>query len=368
MGIYRIVGDRLLNDKEYLQETIRNIPKPDGLGMSEFSLTLDHVINSLAPPHAEPSLLEPSSATGFAPIGIGKPLTIQIRHIYTGKFPEAGMFKDKDVAIFSSLKDYSEFAAATRALNYLQKDTDAHSHIHTFDATIQGTPIIAYYPSVLSNSLSLTLEIAVDDFPEDVVKVLSESISGAAKIPLLLPYAGYLFAADSVIRIAGSIGNRLFDTHAEFSISESINFDLPGSPSATADFRLLCRSDGLAADYRYVDGQGLISRTSGHSYTGDQPYVVISLNGAVQEDLVDFAASAASAGVLKRFFDISEEGQSSIKDLMEGLMLLSDWRFREKAVKLDDAIAALPDGAERTKLMQKRDAIIANINNKALKP
>jgi len=75
MGIYRIVGDRLLNDKEFLQETIRNIPKPDGLGMSEFSLTLDHVINSLAPPHAEPSLLEPSSATGFAPIGIGKPLT-----------------------------------------------------------------------------------------------------------------------------------------------------------------------------------------------------------------------------------------------------------------------------------------------------
>lgn len=370
MAIYRIVGDQLLSDKEYLKRTLRHIPAPPPAVLGQFSLTLDHVIDSIAPlPVAPPAITPAAPTTGFTPIGIGKPLTIQIRHVYPGKFPEPGLFKKKDIAIFSSLKDYSEFAPATRALNYLKRRSVSREDIKTFDATTNGSPVIAYYPSVMSSSLSLTIEIAVDDFPDTVVSVLSSSISSASKIPLLLPYAGYLFAAESVVRIAGSIGNTLFDSSAEFTISESINFDLPGGLNAQADFRLLCHSESLAANYKYVDGTGLISRTNGKRYDGDLPYIVISLNGAVQDDLTGFAATAASAGVLKKFFDISEEGQSSTKDLLDGLALLSDWRYREKAMKLNATLANLPaDSPDKARLTQKRDALVANISHQELKP
>ena len=58
---------------------------------------------------------------GFTPIGPNKPLTVEIRHVYTGKFPERAMFGHRgDMAVVSGVKNYSAFDATARAVNFLE--------------------------------------------------------------------------------------------------------------------------------------------------------------------------------------------------------------------------------------------------------
>src|SRR5437763_7017666 len=59
---------------------------------------------------------------GFEPIGMGKPLTVQLRHIYTGNKAE-GFWGTKDMLVASAMKTMSTYDAAPRAINFLVPKT-----------------------------------------------------------------------------------------------------------------------------------------------------------------------------------------------------------------------------------------------------
>jgi hypothetical protein len=311
---------------------------------------------------------EDGAITQFEAIGIGRPLTIEIRHVYTGRFPKSGgLFGgDKDVALVSGVKDYSVFAASARALNLISRSVKARAHLRG-SAFEDGTPIVLYSPAVMADSLTLSIEFAVDRFPGEFVQQVGRSLKALAGVPLMLPFSGYLMGAGEVARIAGDLGDALFDGRPSFSITEAINFDRPGATIATADFRILSHDPLLAGHHRFKDGIGLVD-ASGAPYQGDEPYVVISLDGKARPHLESFAASIASAAVLERFFAVKSGGTASIDTLMESIRLASDMRLRNQAEALKRQIDALPPGKERDRLLLQRESALKNIQSPDLRP
>ena len=105
--------------------------------------------------------------TQFEPIGMGKPLTIEIRHIYTGQFPKTrrvfrnGLLPDRarDMLVTSAVRSQTVAAAAPRAVNVLEQDVKPHSHWNNPSAVKRGTRLVYYSPAQLDRQTDLTLEV-----------------------------------------------------------------------------------------------------------------------------------------------------------------------------------------------------------------
>jgi len=304
---------------------------------------------------------------GFEPIGKGKPLQVVIDRIYTGKYPKkGGLFGSaSDVAVVSGVKDYSVFAASTRALNVLTKDVRARSHVRG-TAFEDGTPLVLYSPAVMTDSLTLTVEIAVDSFDSGLFDTVAKGFSAAAGIPLMLPYSGYLLGASEVLKLAGGVGDALFDGRPAFSITETLNFGLPGRPLAIADHWLLTHNQDLNG-FSYDAQKGLID-SNGAPYAGDDPYVVLTLDGKERPELNKFTPTAASAAILQKFFNMKDRTAASVETIVEGMQLVSDLRLRKKAETLKARAEAATDPTAKASLNAELEAVLKNIDNEALKP
>lgn len=356
MSMFRVVGDHVVSEPDYARAAFEAAGRE---GSAPFDVRLGG---------GRTLSVDPGAAVPFQPIGRGLPLTVMLRDVYTGAHPRSGLFgRKKDVAVVSGLKNYDVFDASSRALNFVAQDIPSHSHATMPSALGQGTAIVAYSPAVVTDSQILTIEFAVDSFPQDLFDKLSSAFSTLSGMPILLPYAGYLMGASGLVKLAGDLGEALFDGHPAFSATGSIDFNIPGLPAATADFRILA-GQGLDADgYRYVPGKGLVDQ-AGQTYAGDIPYAVISLDGTERPDLAAFSPTVASAAVLQRFFGLKDGAEASIDTLVQGLQLASDLHYRAKALAKKAQIDGLPAGADAAALQADYAALVKNIANDQLRP
>ena len=364
MATFRVVDDLVLSESEFRKNAAEIDRHREARVAREAKQPLDLGLGRVLPERLPPQ----DEEVAFEPIGFGKPLTIELRHVYTGRFPGGGgLFglSKKDVAVVSGLKDYSVFAASARALNLIQQGATASSMLSQ-SAFEDGTPVIAYSPSVVADSLTLTIEFAIDSFPGELIEQVSQGLKSLAGVPMMLPYAGVLLGAGEVVRLGAGLGDALFDGSPAFSITETINFDRPGSARAQADFRILSHSPELV-ELKYQDGIGLVD-DRGWIYVGDEPYIVISLDGRPRPHLADFTPTLASAAVLKRFFEMKDRTSASIEAIMSGMKLASDMRYRDQADALQRRIDALSDGPDKARLVTQREAVLKNIGNEFLRP
>jgi hypothetical protein len=123
MAIYYAYGDALASKDEIyskaadgkLQNFQKDLISKKKKAKLEFSFgtaTADNVLRSFVPDRGK--------RIDLKPIGIGKPLTVQIRHIYSGNKAE-GYFRSKDMLVASAMKSISTYDAAPRAVNFLVK-------------------------------------------------------------------------------------------------------------------------------------------------------------------------------------------------------------------------------------------------------
>ena len=142
---------------------------------------------------------------------------------------------------------------------------------------------------------------------------------------------------------------------------------MPGSAPVQADFRVLANSALQADRYHYKDGQGLVDAHGG-LYDGDEPYVVVSLDGKANPRLEKFAPTVASAAILSRFFQIKDGQQAAIDTFVDGMTLASDMKYRDRGKTLQAEIAAATDddGAKAT-LQAELAAVKKNIMNMDLR-
>jgi hypothetical protein len=328
------------------------------------------------------NLIKPKATPGGAiiqprEIGIGKPLTVQLRHVYTGNQAK-GFWGDQDMLVVSAMKSLATYDAAPRAINYLVPKATNNRNFRTPAATDAGTPLICYSPALAQSSSVVTVEVMFHGFPQETFDAVARAFSMAAGIPVFAPASAYLVAASVVTKLAGNIGKSLTSGTPALKRTEEITFVTPGSMTAAAGFALMIADDvpeSLLRDYR-VNARGQLVRVDDEkrAYDGPHCYAVISLDGRAHTDYEEFTPVAASAAQLDRFYNIHDGSSQVLDQLVEGLRLYHDLKFREKAARTKQRLQALEhQGVTKTdpeyqEELAQYHAYVANIGNQDLKP
>ena len=341
-------------------------------------MSLYRVIGSeLVAQDAPPSRLESIRESVNLPlaaaeaIGTGKPLSIVIRHLYTGRFPKVSVFgtSRKDLLVTTAVRDvFTTFNAAPRAINILKRRISQRTDIKGLDATESGTPLVFYSPAVTMVSTTATVEMSFDDFPDQLVTRIGSAIASAGGIPLFGPYGPVMIGVGHAIKLASTVVNSLSDATAEFSVSERLEFELPDGAPLVAGHLVLCEETFDPTPFTFKVGAGLLD-ADGKAYAGDEPYVVLLLDGRQQDGFKDFTPTAATAALLERFLQQKDGSDVVINSIVEAVKLYSDLRFRKEADRLAGQLEALdPASAPYATLKKKIDALLANVGEQLLKP
>jgi hypothetical protein len=312
----------------------------------------------------------------FKPIGLGLPLSVMVREVYTGKYPKGSVFgsKKEDMILTSAIKSIATMEAKPRALNFLKKKVSVKSRIERPGATEEGTPHIFYSPALLERSLTLDITVAFDSFDQEIFNQIGETFTSAAGIPLFVTQSFYLIAAGMITKLIGKIGEAIFDSTPEFNSSDALDIYLPGKPPLPAGYILITSDNVDAVDPNFrtkykVSKEGTVVEVANPQtiYKGDIPYVVISVDGTQDDELKKFTPTAASAAVISRFFNIREGKSVPFELMIEALKLYNDISFRKQIEQLNKQIEEMPEGQAKEDLKKKRDALKSNILEELLK-
>jgi len=376
MAIYYAYGDALVSkDEIYSKVAAGKLQKfqKDLAGRAENAklefrfgtATAKNVLRSfVADPGGQP--------IGFEPIGIGKPLTVQIRHIYTGNRAQ-GFWGTKDMLVASAMKSISTYDAAPRAVNFLIAKTKNNRNFRTVDATDKGSPLVCYSPALAQSSSVVTVEVMFSSFPKETFDAVSQAFSAAAGVPVFAPASGYLVAAGIVTKLLGNIGKSLSDGTPALKQTEEITFVTPGSNVAVPNFALLLSDaapPSLRQDYK-VNSKGALARKEDEDrlYDGEYPYAVISLDGRENDEFKAFAPTAASAAQLDKFYNINDGSSQPVGALVDALKLYNDMKFRDKATNAAEKLKGMDKNSDEYKnLLAQYNAYMSNIGTKELKP
>lgn len=308
--------------------------------------------------------------SAFTEIGFGKPLLIQIRHLYTGCYPKESFFRrSKDLLVTSALRDLAVYNASPRAVNFIQRDVATGLNLQVPRAYDQGTPVIYYTPAITASSIILTIDISFDNFPEELVKSASTALFGLAGVPMFMPYAGYLMGASTVVKLASEYGNALFDSGPAFSATVRLDFDMPGAAESQSNFRVICEPDFDPTSLNFEEGKGLVT-SEGKRYDGKSPYVVVSLDGKNRDnEFGHFTPTLATAALLQRFYSSREKSEATLDGISGVAKVFNDIQFREKALAVKQKMTGIAADSEEHKLLKTRfEALVANIGSDDLKP
>lgn len=316
--------------------------------------------------------LSAEAVTPWEPLGLGKPLTIDIRELYTGKEPGGWMGDSKPMLVTSAVKSSAVFDAKPKAINFQTTRTERYSRLNRPRASETGTPVVFYSPAILDRSLTVDVSVVFNKFNQEWFDVVGGAFKAAAGVPVFLTHSAYLLAAGEITRIAGAIGEQLFDGEPAFEASEAIDILLPGTTPAVAGFMLLTPRDVDAwephfrTNYHVADGK--LVDAHGAAYGGDMPYVILAVDGTNREDLASFAPTASSAAVLSKFYGLNDGNRLSLDPLLDALKLYNDFRYRTELDKLDAQIGREKDSAAKEQLAEKRAALLKNIVTDVMKP
>jgi hypothetical protein len=371
MAIYHSLGTALVTKEELLEKRQEmEMLKAGNLQEITFSTGSASLKAATAPMHI---LAEDAAPTAFSPIGLGKPLTVRIGSVFPGNLPpKGGLFgKKRGVMISSAVKSWQSFEAQPRALNILKQRAEKNEAIPGPAATEEGTPLVFYSPALTDRSLILTLEMAFDNVDESFFAGMGQVFQSAGGLPIFASAQPYLLAAGVLFNLGGAIGNAIFDSRAEFQATEGLYFNVPGEEITPAGFALVTRSplDEATLKSHFIRDTGeMVENTSGAPYRGDVPYVVVSLDGTEDTKLESFSATAASAGLMKQFYNVREGSSTSSEILVDALKYYNDFRYRKEAQELQARLAAETDEEKKKEIQAKLDAVLKNIQTPWFKP
>ncbi|TWU58804.1 hypothetical protein Poly51_15840 [Rubripirellula tenax] len=373
MGMFYAYGGALIDENEILAKTesgefasfARSAMKAPADAAMDFStgrLTAAEIRGSMVSPVA--------TRTPFEPIGIGKPLTIEIRHVYTGRYPKKNLFhRSADMVVTSAIKSSPVVNEASTAINFLRKDVQARSGFSTPHADEFGTPVVFYTSALTMRNSSLTIKFGFDEFPGAEFEQFSQVLSTAAGLPLFAPASLHLHGASAMTQLIGRLGESLFDRRTAFRATEAITFARPGSTIPVANFALMMQDDEderRVLQTHVISAGKLVHGETGRAYDGDIPYVVISLDGRRNDELNRFMSHSAVASMLD---GIGGGSAAEMDELREAIEIYHDYRLRRRADRIAQKMAdQTPGSADFKRSSIEHDALLANIHTEALRP
>lgn len=309
----------------------------------------------------------------FPEIGVGKPLTVRIEHVYLGDYPDSVRWfpVDKgDILVTSAYEWTDVFEAAPRAIHALRRRPDRRSAVE-FSAVQEGTRLVYCSPAVTDSALTITFQLSVDrDFDESLGQAVGKALAGAAALPVFATQAPFLLAASVAVPITQKAANLLARPRTYFSSTEIVNFDQPGLEASKGGGLVVYpdREDvGKFGSCRLREGDFVLRDDAGRAYDGDVPYMVISLDGTRRDGLEKWSSTALTAAMTSRFFGGDSTVTEAMKVVGEGLALYNDVNYERQARDVLDNIKKENDEATRKKLVERYTAYRANVTNDVLK-
>lgn len=310
------------------------------------------------------------SATAYAPIGLGKPLSVEILTIYTGSFKSKGLFagNKRDILCVSGVKAAETFNAAPRAINLLEQKIPDNTYLE-FSAFDAATPYVYYKKSVDTDTIDITIELAASSFDESLVDTITGLLKNAADLPIFMPAAGKLMAGSQFVNLVANGANDLFAPAPFLSETITLRFDTAGMPINIAQCMLLCRDQDENELNAYQ--VGVINQAGnaqmrlikdGNVYMGDAPYVLVNIDGTEKDSLETWTATLASSSVLSQFYGSDDKVAGAGAIVQQAMSLYNDYTYRTKADALKPQIANATPGSDQYKALQNQyNAYVKNI-------
>ena len=369
-----IIGGRLVSPEE-LDEKFA-LGEID-LFRAETALGHRAEIRLMAGTVSSTELAAETKRTGFAPIGIGKPLTIEILTIYTGDAPGGGFLRsDPSLLVTSGTKDLQNTKHAPRAINQLIKKIVDKQYIEP-TAFAEGSPVVYHSPAMVNITTLTSYELVVDSFDHKLFGSVSSLFDKAGGLPIFAPASAYLLAGSVLMKIFAKLGKALLESDPFLRSAFNIRFDTPVLEVTQAQHFVLYNDqhEGHFEGYKAkpvkrTSGQEqmrLVAESTGEEYHGSAPYIIASLNGNPRHDLKEFAPKQASAELLEDFYK-TKISANTVEVLGTALELYNDFSFRQKAEDLAAQLSGLPpDSKEQAEVKKLLKAYNDNIRNDLFK-
>lgn len=314
-----------------------------------------------------------ASAAIASPIGIGKPLSVEITYVYTGVLSKKGWDKP-DMLLASSVKRLPLYDAAPRAIQALLQSLPENHGMGSLPANVPGTPLVFHSPSLTDRGVTVTIEMVFDRFPSEAFDQVGNMLATAAGIPVFAPASAYLMAGSVIVKLVSKVAEAIVDGRPTFLQNLNINVDRPLYEDTSPGLILLTPAgglaDGLAAGRYTVNVERGLIDTAGQAYGGPDPYVVVGLDGSPRPDYSNFTPTMATASILDRFLHAGEGRPTTTGLIVDALKAYNDVQYRLLADSARKRLAGIaePDGPEAKQLKTLIDAYIKNIGNEDLRP
>lgn len=310
---------------------------------------------------SEETTRSPAGVIPYTPIGIGRPLSIELMTVYIGDAPGRflGFLTGKpSLLVTTGVKGAVDAAPAPKAINQLIEHVEDFQ-LHGPKAFEKGSPIVYYTPALTQKTLLTQYHLVVDSFDEKIFKSMQTLFNGAGALPIFAPAATVLLAAGQVSSVFGKLGKSLIESGPFLDGSESIELQTPGlRPDQSRAFLVYndrdqaefeATSDGKRKyEVRQQLGGGpslaLVEATTGQPYDGRAPYMILNLDGAERNELAEFAPTLATAEMLEEFYGGTAE--NAVGAMHDALKLLNDMEFRKKAEEAQTELDGLEPGSE----------------------
>lgn len=323
------------------------------------------------------------------PIGLGKPLSIRALSMYPGRDHH------RQLLVTSSVKSFTTFKAQPRALNYVFSDVRGYQLLQPSPSE-NGSGIVFYSPSVLDDRIDVELRFAYDDFDYDKVKKWLDLAATAAGLPVFavatsLGGPGGAAAGKTILYFAEKVANvvlnaldGLVDNDNDWISTGKLSLDFgtsgiresePGywlfyGDSAPASIVGTVNGDledqvfaGRETLYRVDPENGTLVYVDrpDEVVAEDEPYVLTYVNGAEEEALGGWKATAVTAALAEKFLNTSGDSISDLGALLEGY---NDMQMATKYAETDAALKKKGLSADKkAKLTRERDAYLKYIQN-----
>jgi len=307
----------------------------------------------------------------FTPIGVGKPLSIEILTIYSGDAPGRFLGR-KDMLVTTGVKSIGTYNSAPKAINQIVRKVNDNQHYEP-SAFNQGSPIVYYTPALDMDTIFCSFHLIADTFNESIFENISSLLGKAGGIPLFAPASSVLLAGSTLSSIVAKLGKAIFETKPFFKGDFNIRLETPGQIPTKAKYILItdkkferefisfAPKNITIADNNYVR---LVNKNNNKEYTGDAPYILVSLDGRERDDLKDFKPTQASAAIIEQFYG-TETSSQSLEVVQEALTLYNDYSYFEKAKKQKEKLNSLEEGSEAYKSVKLLyDTYLKNIDSK----
>lgn len=377
----------------------KNSPKLGGLtddvelfDIDPLTVEMDLDSTPIEPSDSEGDLAQTS--TPLTPIGLGKPLSIRIRSMFSGGnvwHRRTGRAAVGDVLVTSAVKNPLFYDAAPLAMNYYFPKAQSEQRLKPLP-TAAGSDVVFYSPGVVSDSLQVQVQMSFDRFDEQRYLRWTKAVGAVAGLPVFavpgpqgVGLRALIVAAENTAEIILRSIDRWVDGSNDWISTGAIHVAEAGEKRARSGYVLFYGNDQdhkpivpghggviFEKEFRkrkeqYVvrDGTLRYREAPDQLVLQGEPYVLAILNGAREPHLKQWAPAAVTAILADRFLNMEENGSS---DFVGILSAYNDIVMARKISELDDELADdTLDADTRSKLSAQRSGAFKNLQDDDIK-